>query len=184
MRLKILILLLIGVFLFYPILFVTKIANGTFSLIKQDGCFTNVSKSINESKSENFLVAEYQSDKKNIVLKDSTIKNIPKSWVENNWCHSYDWLLNRTKSKGKGYKFLVEFKFDDNEFPAFFLKNAKNGRGHYTGGNLKAHNIALESITDTIIVYVEQKKTDSWKETIVVDTIIFRKKTTANTVYN
>lgn len=183
MRLKIIIILIIGIFLFYPILLIVKISNGTFSLIKQDGCFTNVSESIEQSKSDGFFVSDYIPNKNYIQLKDSTTKRIPKSWAEYKWGHSYDWLLNRTKSKGKGYKFFVEFKFDENKFPTFFLKNAKNGRGYYSSNPLGAHNIEIESPNDKIVVYVEQKKDNSWKETIVVDTIEFRKKTTANNGY-
>lgn len=173
MKFRILTIFGICLLLFYPVLLATKIANGTFSLIIQKGCETNISNSTEASKNNGFFVSEYVPNKKFINLQDNSKITIPNAWLESNWCHSYDWLLNRTKSKGNEYKFLIEFKFDLNETLTFSLKETNKETGYYSYDPLGAFAFPRNSIDKRIQILVEQKNIQGKKEGMVVDSIEF-----------
>ncbi|RBP45798.1 hypothetical protein DES53_102180 [Roseimicrobium gellanilyticum] len=133
------------------------------------------STSADESRVDGFYLGTYTPDKRQIVLRDSSLVTIPDAWIEHAWSAQLTLLLKDTKRRAEGHYFNIPIPRQPGSESAYFIELADPDEPvmYYTVP--AGWQAEFDALPATVTVAVKEKKqgSDSWEDAITIDTIKF-----------
>ncbi len=131
-----------------------------------------VSYSLETSKKNELYLGLYKPLKDSIQLKNGKIKAV-NAWAENSWRDAHILLFFSTIEKENGLNLIFPYLWKANQYPDFFMRTL-DGKSSGNSPGL-GYDFYYTNEPDTLSLIIEQKKIDSWEETIYTDTIIYKR---------
>lgn len=134
-----------------------------------------VSYSLETSKNNKLYLGVYRPLKDSIILKDKKIKTID-IWAEKSWTDGHKALFfSEIYPSKNGINIIIPYKTNFDTMDYFVVPPEKNYIQHMGGRPGLGFVYVYSGIPDTIKLYFQQKKTDSWEESVNVDSINYIK---------
>lgn len=135
-----------------------------------------VSNSIQTSKQNHLYLGIYRPLKDSVKLKDKTIKAVD-IWAEKSWRDGHRGLFFSEIYAEEGMNIIAPFKVNMDTLPIeyFAVPQDKSYVRHLGGRPGLGFVYSYPGKPDTIILYIEQRKADSWQETVLTDSILYAK---------
>ncbi len=134
-----------------------------------------VSYSLETSKKNNLYLGFYRPLKDSIILKDKKIKTID-IWAEKRWTDKHKALFfSEIDPNDHGVNIIIPYKTNFDNIDYIVVPTDKNDIQHMGGRPGLGFVYAYTGIPDTIKLYFQQKRTDSWEESVNVDSIDYVK---------
>jgi hypothetical protein len=136
---------------------------------------TCVSYSIETSKKNNLYLGLYKPLKDSIKLKNKKIKTID-IWAEKRWTDGHSAIFfSEIYPDENGINIIIPYKTKFDTMDYFVVPPDKSYIEHLGGRPNLGFVYSYKYIPDTIILYFQQQKLDSWEESINVDSIKYVK---------
>lgn len=132
-----------------------------------------VSNSLEASKKNDLYLGVYHPLKDSILLKDKKIKTID-IWVEKSWTDGHKALFfSEIRPDDYRINIIIPYKTNFDNMDYWVVPPDESNIEHMGGQPGLGFVYIYPSSRDTIKLYFQQKKTDSWEETINVDSIYY-----------
>ncbi len=134
-----------------------------------------VSNSLETSKKNNLYLGIYRPLKDSITLKDKKIKTID-IWAEKRWTDGHKALFfSEIYPDDNGINIIIPYETNFDTMDYWVVPPDENNMEHMGGQPGLGFVYIYPNTPDTIKLYFQQKKTDSWEETINVDSVKYFK---------
>ena len=126
------------------------------------------------SKKNNLYLGVYKPLKDSVSLKDKKIKAV-EIWTEKRWRDGHTGLFFREIYSEDGFNLIVPYKTNFDSVDYVVEPPDRNYISHMGGQPGLGFVYSYSENLDTIKLYIQQRKNDSWEESMNVDSINYIK---------
>ena len=133
-----------------------------------------VSPSIKMSKKNNLYLGVYKPLKDSVSLKDKKIKAI-NIWTEKRWRDGHSGFFYSNINTESGFNLIIPYKTNFDTLDYFVEPPDRSYISNMGGQPGLGFVFSYSNLVDTIKLYIQQRKNNSWEESVIVDSINYKR---------